>query len=56
MGQIAEKLLLVLKWKSNIVISTGLTKKHISGNPHQISNSKGWYRNVPFGGNIYNRC
>jgi hypothetical protein len=37
-------------------ISTGLTQKHLSGNPHQISNTEGWGQNAQFGGSGLNPC
>jgi len=37
-------------------ISTGLTKKYHSENPHQISYTQGWGQNVQFGGSGLNPC
>jgi len=45
----------VLSWKVKPEISTGITEKHPSGNPPQISNSDGWYQNVQFTGSVYVR-
>jgi hypothetical protein len=33
-------------------ISTGLMKKHSSGNPYQISYTEGWGQNAQFGGSL----
>ena len=35
-----------LNLKSNMKISTRITKKHPAVIPHQINNSQGWYQNV----------
>jgi len=45
-------MVLVLNQNLQLLIFLGKTKKHPSGNPQQINNSKGWYRNVPFGGSV----
>jgi hypothetical protein len=37
-------------------ISTGLMKKHSSGNPYQISYTEGWGQNAQFGGSGLNPC
>jgi len=42
----------VLTPDSATMASTDLTKKHPSGNLHQISNTEWWYHNVQFGGNV----
>ncbi len=49
-----------LNLKSNMKIFTGKHLKTTPGIPYQINNSKVWYQNVPFGGNVlkprYNKC
>ncbi|RLD54822.1 MAG: hypothetical protein DRI97_10705 [Bacteroidetes bacterium] len=42
----------VLHQKLQPVNRKGITKKHPSGKPHQISNAEGWGRNVQFGGSV----
>jgi len=42
----------VLHQKLQPVNRKGITKKHPSGKPHQISNAEGWVRNVQFGGSV----
>ena len=44
--------LLVFNQNLQLEISTGLMKKHPSGDPYQINNTERWYHNVPFAGNI----
>ena len=51
-----QKRLLVLNQKTQLKIFTGIKEKHPFGIPQQINNSEGWYQNVPFGGNVCNRC
>ena len=51
-----HKQLLVLNQKTQLKIFTGIRAKHLFGIPQQINNSEKWYQNVPFGGNVCNRC
>jgi len=51
-----QKRLLVLNQKTQLKIFTGNRKKHPSGIPQQINNSKGGYQNVLFGGTVLNPC
>ena len=45
-------MLQVLSEKVKLVICTGITEKHTSENPLQISNSEGWCQNVQFCGSV----
>ena len=51
-----QNLLHVLSREMKPEISTGLTKKYPSENPHQINNTEGWYQNAQFGGSGLNPC
>jgi hypothetical protein len=49
------RMLPVLNGKVKLEILTGTTEKHPSGNPHQISNTEGWYQNIQFTGSVLGR-
>jgi hypothetical protein len=51
-----QKWLLVLYQKTQLKIFTGIRKNTPFGIPQQINNTKWWYQNVPFGGNVCNWC